>query len=173
MQTGLVQTFGGLFQACLNSTEGPEALVRVIRDETRGYLDERLGEVDLAGMLARRFGSAAGIGSGVLRAFEDAVPTLLPPGPWSRGEVPVFGCPLGEGGDPIRQAAAAVLPPATGDAAVPDEVVLYREYPDVPLSAFPHLGPGWANAYRVAPDTQQCPPHARLDVDRWIDVDSV
>jgi hypothetical protein len=87
--------------------------------------------------------------------------------------VPVFGCPVGEGGDPIRQAAAAVLPPSTGDAAVPDEVVLYREYPDVPLAAFPHFGPGWANAYRVAPDTQQAPPHARLDVDRWIDVDSV
>ncbi len=173
VQAGFEREFGGLFQACLNSTEGPDTLVRVIREETRGYLDERLGEVDLAGMMLRRFGSTSGVGMGILRAFQNALPGLVANGPWSRGEIPVFACPVGEGGEPIRQAAAAVLPPATGDSGVPDEVVVYREYPEVPLSAFPQLGPTWSTAYRAAPDAQQCPPHARLDVDHWIDVDSV
>ena len=52
-------------------------------------------------------------------------------------------------------------------------MLLYREYPRVPLAAVPQLGPAWAAAYRAAPDTQQATPHARTDVTRWTDVDSV
>jgi hypothetical protein len=172
VQAGLERTFGGLYQACLNTAEVTEGLLRIFREETRAYLDARLGEVDLAAMVARHFGSKAFTAEGFVKAYEAALPNLVPDGPWSRSGVAVFASPSGAGGDPIRELAVRVLPAATVFAESRDEVVLYREYPAVPLAALPQLGPTWAAAYRAAPDVQQCTAHSRLDVTKWIDVDA-
>lgn len=163
VQEGLERSFGGLYQACLNSTEGLDGVLRVVREEARAYLDGRVGDADLGSMLARQFGD-----QGLARAFEGAAPTLVGGGPWARDAVAVLAGPDG----PVRQMAAAAAPPTAATTDARDEVLLYREYPRVPLAAVPQLGPAWAAAYRAAPDTQQTTPHARTDVTRWTDVDS-
>src|SRR5581483_2305796 len=61
------------------------------------------------------------------------------------------------------QAAAPALPAGAATTDARDEVLIYREYPAVPLAAVPQLGPAWAAAYRDAPDTQQATPHTRTD----------
>ena len=53
-----------------------------------------------------------------------------------------------------------------------DDVTIYREYPAVPLSAVPHLGPAGSTAYKNLPDSNQCSLHSRLDVTQWTDVDA-
>lgn len=173
IQAGLVKAFGGLFQACLNQTDGPIPVGRVVREEARAYLNERLGDVDLAGMLWRHLGSPSDAAQGIALAFQEAEPRAVGIGPWARQEIPLFGCPTGPGGDPVRETAAHVLPPSTLAAPTDDEIVVYREYPNVPLTALPQVGAAWSAAYKAAPDLQGCPPHARLDVDRWVDIDSV
>jgi len=119
--------------------------------------------------LVRRYGDQQAVADRLLLVFGEAAPSLVGVGPWSRAEVAVAAGPPG----PISEMAAGALPEGTATAEVRDEVILYREYPAVPLSAVPQLGPAWAAAYRDAPDTQQATPHARTDVTRWTDVDSV
>lgn len=173
VQTGLENEFGGLYHACLNSTGGLDGLLRVIREEARSYLNDRLGEVDLAGMFYQRYGTGAAVAEQFTRAHTAANPALVGLGPWAQHEVTVFAGPSGLGGDPLRELAAKTLPPQTTTTVAHDEVVLYREYPAVPLAAIPQLGPGWASAYQTAPEVLQITPHARLDITAWIDVDSV
>jgi hypothetical protein len=171
VQALLEHAFGGVYQASLNSTDGLDEVARVMREESRAYLDARLGEVDLAGMYLQRYGRAAA-GSELLKAYETAAPGLIDVGPWVEKGFGVYAGPTGAGGDPIRDLAKGTLPAGTAATVVPDEVVLYREYPEVPLVAVQQLGPAWAAAYRSAPEFQQSSPHTRLDVTRWADVDA-
>jgi serine/threonine protein kinase len=168
VQEGLERLSGGLYQACLNSTEGLDAVLRVVREEVRAYLNGRVGAADLGSMLLRHHGDPRAATQGLARTFEAASPALVGGGPWSKDAVAILTGPDG----PVRDLAVAAAPRTAITADAPDEVLLYREYPRVPLAAVPQLGPAWAAAYRSAPDTQQATPHARTDVTRWTDVDS-
>ena len=84
-------------------------------------------------------------------------------------EVVVAASPDG----PVRELARGTIPVAglpVADSA--DELTVYREYPAVPLSVLPHLGPAAAAAYATLPDANQCSLHARLDITQWTDVDA-
>ena len=173
VQASLVKQYGGLFQACLNSSDGLASLLRLIQEETRAYLNERLGSVDLTGMFWQRFGTSDEVGRDLARAYADAEPSLIGPGPWRHDEIAILASP-GEANDkPIRETAAAVLPATVLTAESHDEVVILRDYPTVPLAAVPQLGPIWAAAYRASFELQQATAHTRIDITRWIDVDSV
>jgi hypothetical protein len=54
-----------------------------------------------------------------------------------------------------------------------DEIVFFREYPRVPLSSLSQLGPAWQAAYHASSEILQASAHSRVDIDEWIDVDSV
>ena len=173
VQGSLIQQSGGLYQACLNSSDGLAGLLRLIQEDTRVYLNERLGVVDLTGMFWQRFGTSDEVGRTLLRAFEEAEPSLIGPGPWRRDEIAIFASPGVQMDAPIRETAAAVLPATVLTAESPDEVVILRDYPTIPLAAMPQLGPTWAAAYRATFERQQATAHCRTDINRWIDVDSV
>jgi hypothetical protein len=83
--------------------------------------------------------------------------------------VVVVSSPGGE----LREFARRAIPVAGLPVADSrDELTVYREYPSVPLTAVPHLGPTAAAAYQSLPEATQCTPHARLDVTQWADVDA-
>jgi eukaryotic-like serine/threonine-protein kinase len=172
VQVGLEETFGGLYEAGLNAGSGFEKLHQVIREKSKQYLDERLGEVDLAGMLAQRYPTRDRAIRGLERYFEEAKPRLVGGGPWSQQAIEIFATPPGDGGAPIQELVTNLLSPEVIVSDIPDEIFIHREYPQVPLSAIPHLGPSWSAAYRTAPDGLQIPPHSRYDVTDWTDVDS-
>jgi serine/threonine protein kinase len=172
VQEGIEAEFGGVFEACLNSAEGPESLLRIMQRATREYLDERLGEVDLAGMMKQRFGSTSAVNQALHKAYLEACPRLVGSGPWSQSEVVVFSAPEGTAGELLHTLAHQILPDRAHSTFTPDEVVLIREYPQVPISALPQLGPAWSSAYRQAADVLPTTPHARVDITQWIDVDA-
>jgi hypothetical protein len=88
--------------------------------------------------------------------------------------VAVVGCPDGPAGEALRELARRAVPVAgLPFADSRDDLTVYREWPDVPLAALPHLGPAAAAAYRALPEVSQCTPHARTDVTAWFDVDAV
>jgi len=163
---------GGLVQACLSSTSGPADVAAVVFEETRSYLEARLGAVDFAAMFAERFRSPQQAERVLEQTYQEAEPAWVGSGPWAAHEVTVLGCPDGPGGEPLRELARRALP--VTDLAVadtPDDLTVYREWPDVPLAALPHLGPAAAAAYQELPEVQQCSAHARLDVTLWRGVD--
>jgi hypothetical protein len=170
-QRRVSEELGGVFEACMNSATGPEVLYRVLRDTARDYLSERLGEVDIAGMMKVKFGPPSAVAEALDRAFAAAAPSAVARGPWSKGEVCVFTAPAGAGGAPVAATAAAILPPTAATATSPDEVVIYREWSRVPLAALDQLGPAWEAAYRAAHDLTQTTAHTRTDITSWLPVD--
>ncbi len=84
-----------------------------------------------------------------------------------------MACPGGASGETLRELARRAIPvaglPITDSR---DDLTIYREWTAVPLAALPHLGPAAAAAYQAMPETNQCTPHARLDVTAWLDVDA-
>lgn len=170
-QRQVSETLGGVFEACVNSADGPEVMYRLLRDTARDYLTERLGEVDIAGMMRSKFGPPAMVTEAVDKAFVAALPGVVGRGPWTKNEVCVFAVPAGTGGTPITHAAGSILPSTAVVTHTPNEVIVYREWPQVPLSALDQLGSGWEAAYRSAPDLTQTTAHTRTDITQWLPVD--
>ncbi len=163
---------GGVFRACLNSAIGAEGVATTVYEETRAHLEMRLGSVDLAGMFAERYRSPQQAERAIEQTFQEAEPPWVGTGPWAAGEVAVVGCPDGPGGEPLRELARRAIPVAgLSIADTPDELTMYREWPTIPLVVLPHLGPAAAAAYQTMPDALQCPPHARLDVTQWTNLE--
>jgi eukaryotic-like serine/threonine-protein kinase len=172
VQAVVEPVLGGVYQGCLNSATGPEGVVAAIYEEARAHLDIRLGSVDLAGMFADRFRTPQQAERVIEQTYQETEPAWLGSGPWASREVAVLGCPSGPGGEPLRELARRAIPIAgLPIAETPDELIVYREWSEVPLSALPHLGAAGAAAYQAMPDAQQFPAHARLDVTQWTSVD--
>ena len=170
-QDALSKQMGGVFESCLNTAEGPTAILRILKQTAQDYLDQRLGEVDFFAMMKQHHGSTQGVASTVAKAIDEAQPALLGNGPWSKNEVCVYLAPPGQSGLRITQQATGMLPPVAMVSELPDEVVIYREHPQVPISALDQLGPAWAAAYKAAPEQSQVSPHSRADITRWVQVD--
>lgn len=162
---------GGLLEACLTSDQGPESVVATVQDEARAYLETRLGEVDLTAMFLERYRTPQQIERAIEQTFQEVEPAGPTVGMAADSEVAVVGCPNGPGGEPLRELARRAIPVAgLPFADVPDNLIIYRERPAVPLAAFPHLGTAGAEAYAALPESQQCSAHARLDVTLWTNV---
>jgi hypothetical protein len=173
VQMSIEPEYGTVFQACLNSVNGSEDVIAAVHEETRLHLDSRLGEANLAAMFAERYPTPELAERALQVTFRDAVPAWVANGPWMTNEVAVLGCPSGSGGDPLRDLARRALPVKELPVAnMPDNLTLYREWPTIPINALPHVGEAGAAAYRTIAETQQCSPHARIDVMSWSDVDA-
>ncbi|HEY1190194.1 MAG TPA: hypothetical protein VGE74_21290, partial [Gemmata sp.] len=173
VQAVLEPETGGLFQVCLNSAAGVEGVIGVVFEETRVHLDRRLGEVGLASMFAERFRTPQQAERAIEQAYQEAEPAWVGNGPWIGSEVVVVACPAGVSGEALRELSRRAIPVAGLPIADSrDDLTIYREWVSVPLAALPHLGPAAAAAYQAMPETNQCTPHARLDVTGWLDVDA-
>ncbi len=171
VQVGIEEHFGGLYQASVNSTLKPEMILDLVRAKARLHLNARLGEVDLGGMFKAKWDGQAEATRAIAEAYRTAKPTLVGNGPWVNHAVTILGTPAAAAGEYLRQVADQAFPAEdkTLFADTPDEVTVYREYPDVPLSALPQFGPAWEAAYATPSEAS---PHARTDVTQWIGVDA-
>ncbi|QEL13623.1 tubulin-like doman-containing protein [Limnoglobus roseus] len=171
VQIGIEEHFGGLYQASVNSTLKPEMILDLVRARARLHLNSRLGEVDLAGMFKAKWGGKPEAAQAVGDAYRTAKPTLVGNGPWVNHAVTVLGTPAAAAGEHLRQLADHAFPSEdkTLFADTPDEMTVYREYPDVPLAVLPQFGPAWEAAYS---SFSEASPHARTDVTQWIGVDA-
>jgi len=107
------------------------------------------------------------------QAYQEAEPAWVGNGPWVGSEIAVLACPGGAFGEALRELARRAIPiaglPVTDSR---DDLTIYREWPQVPLAALPHLGPAAAAAYDAIPEATACSAHARLDVTKWMDADT-
>jgi hypothetical protein len=164
VQAALEVEIGGMFQACLSSPAGARRVVAILREQIREYLDRCIGETDLAAMLGERFGNPSASERAISEAYGEAEPAVAGDGPWAASQVVVVAAPTG----PVQELARRAIPVA-GLPIVDsrDDLTIYREYPAVPWSALPHLGPQAAALYHSLPESNQCSLHARLDVMDW------
>ncbi|MCE9563251.1 MAG: protein kinase [Planctomycetes bacterium] len=170
----ITPTFGGVLQACSSSQTGPDDVVAAIYEETRAHLDLRLGRVDMSLMFAERYRTAGQAEAAIAQTFQNAEPSWIGAGPWSTSEVTVAGCLCGPGGDRLHEVIQRAIPvPGLVIADTPDDLLIYREWPHVPLGVLTQLGPASAAAYQTFADGPGGTVHSRLDVIRWYGADDV
>ena len=172
LQTHIETEFTALFNVCLSSPNMFGTLQGFVESQARSYLAERFGTFSVADMFFARYPDYPAAGGVLRRLYEQALPAVKVP-PSVRGEeVAVFAVPPGAEGEPImRVASHALADTGAVTADTTDEVFVYREFPRLPLTALPQLGPLAEDAYRVALDGPNGSPHCRTDVTAWSDVE--
>jgi serine/threonine protein kinase len=170
VQSAVVDQFDGLFNACLNTTDGVGRLLDLLQEETRAYLDARLNDVDLVPMLAAQFRTQEIALSALAQCYREAEPHLTAPGPWSKREIAAVASPAI--GTARNLALSAGIPAEATSIDSRDEIAYIREWPAVPLSTLPQLGAIWEASYQMACELPQGNPHSRGDVPKWVPIDA-
>jgi hypothetical protein len=173
IQLWIEPKYGTVFQACLNSTTGPDDVLRAVYEETRLHLESKLGAGDFAAMFTERHHTPQLAEKALAESFNEAEPAWVGTGPWTASEVAVAGCPAGQEGEPLRELVRRAIPVAgLPFAECPDALTIYREWPGVPMTALPQVGAVGITAFREAADAQQCSPHSRVDIEMWTEIDA-
>jgi hypothetical protein len=130
---------------------------------SREFLDVRLDAADPAAVFFRnRTGSEEDYPL-IGEAFDGSEPDLLSAIEPPPEEVAILAVPPGEVGDRFRAVVAAALPGIEFTPAPQlDDIVFYRECPQIPLEMVPQLGEKGKMAYDAL--RQEACPHSRIDV---------
>jgi eukaryotic-like serine/threonine-protein kinase len=171
LQAQIEREFNALFNVCISSVSMLGSLQQTIEEQAKGYLSGRLVDGGLGQMFQARFPSKKAAAQAMLSLYEHAAPPLKLFGP-ERAETVLVAGPDGEAGESVLKCAQDSLPtPPAAYVTSADEVLVYREYAHVPLTALPQLGPLAEDAYKAAMAAQATSPHTRLDVPTWQDVE--
>jgi eukaryotic-like serine/threonine-protein kinase len=166
LQKNITRKFRGLGNVCLKPQEKGPLFRELLLTAARTFLDTKLDHSNPA-MVFFRARTQAGSAEGLLsEAFDEATPDLTPLGTEKPYEMVVLGAPVGDDGDRLLELVRATFPELELTAApLPDDICFYREYPQVPLTDLPQLGPFAREAYQNM--TAEHPAHARADVS-WV-----
>jgi hypothetical protein len=162
VQADLTRKFRGLVGVCLKADRA-DRFVPLFGDAARAFLDARLEKANPAEALTRYRGSGPECLSVLEDAYLGACPSVVPVSK-VRVEVNLLAAPDGPDGDRLRALVEDANPGVDFlSAALPDDVLVYREYPRLPIADLPQLGPAGESAYAAVAATDH-PPHTRHDV---------
>jgi hypothetical protein len=162
-QAEVGKKFRGLVNVCLKADRA-ERFPPLLLDAARRFLDARLEKANPAEALARYRGRGEECRCVLEDAYTAAAPALRPA---ARGavEATILAAPDGPDGDQLRELVAAANPGVEFiPAPLPDDILVYREYPRTPVGELPQLAGPAQQAYLAALGTDK-PPHARGDVE--------
>ncbi len=162
VQADLTRKFRGLVGVCLKADRA-DRFVPLFADAARAFLDARLEKANPAEALTRYRGSGPECLSVLEDAYLGACPSVVPVSK-VKVEATLLAAPDGPDGDRLRALVEDANPGVDfTPAALPDDVLVYREYPRLPIADLPQLGPAGESAYAAVTATD-FPPHARHDV---------
>jgi len=166
LQDAIKSKFRGLTTVCLKPDRAagfPDLLMQ----SAKVFLDARLEHADPAEALTKYRGDGPECATLLTQAFEEAAPHISFIDKRQHVEGTILAAPAGPSGERLRRLALDANPGIEFiPADLPDEVVIVREYPRVPISELAQLGPAGHDAYHAQLATEQ-PPHARTDVS-WV-----
>jgi serine/threonine protein kinase len=171
MEAMLKKQFAALVNVCLSSGNVLAEVEKAMQHTAEEFLAERLGKRNVAEMFLEQHADDAEAVSALTSIFDEAVPQLPHAVvPASKEGLPaelcVLSTPSGPAGERLRILAAQALPDVEWQMACGDEdILLYRERANLPLSELPQLGPVAQDAYRQMSNTEHFTPHCRCDVD--------
>jgi hypothetical protein len=171
MEAMLKKQFTALVNVCLTSSNVLKNVEMAMRHTAEEFLAARLGEMNVAEMfLTHHAGDSEAIAE-IAGFFDEAAPQLPLSAPPTRNggqaaELCVLAAPSGPAGERLQALAAQALPDVEWQAAPGDEdIVLYRERANLPLSELSQLGPLAQDAYRQMSTIEHFTPHCRCDID--------
>lgn len=170
MEAMLKKQFTALVNVCLSSGNVLKNVATAMRHTAEQFVAARLGEWNVAEMFLEQHAEAEQAAAALADYYDKAAPqlplTLTPSKGGPTDELCVLAMPSGPSGERLRVLASAALPDVDWQAAPgDDDIVLYREYANLPLSELPQLGPLAQDAYRQMNATEHFTPHCRCDID--------
>lgn len=169
MEAMLKKQFTALVNVCLgggNAVKNVEAAMRRTAEE---FVAGRIGEMNVAEMFLEQHPDDQAAAA-LTDMFDEAAPELpaaavpAPQGGQSL-ELCVLAAPSDPAGERLRTLAAEALPNVDWQAAMCEEdILVYRECSNLPLSELPQLGPLAQDAYLQMSNAEHFTPHCRCDV---------
>ncbi len=164
MQALLREQFQSLIHVCL----GPGNVLRnvepALQREAERFVEETLSQTNAAELFLDQYADEQAASDALQAAFDEAEPETGG-GSGRRSEVCVLAVPAGDAGDRVRALARKAIPEVDWIAAnSPDDILVYRERPNLPLSGLDLLGPSGQEAYRLMLSAEHFTPHTRTDV---------
>ena len=160
------KNFRKLVTICLKQEKGagfPPVLVEMAHE----FLDARLENANPADALARYRGEGHECLATLTDAFDASTPGAKLITDQKPLEAAILAAPEGAAGDKLRELMSEANPDTQFiPAALNDDIVLFREWPRVPLANLQQLGDTALAAYQAQLGTEH-PPHSRTDVG-WV-----
>jgi serine/threonine protein kinase len=166
VQATIKSRFHSLVNICLTDSGMLKNVEAAILDAAREFVTAHLPRADVAELFFEHHADPEQAAGEVEGYYAEAAPELTPAKPSRLSEVCVVAAPPGPAGDKLRGLFRQALPetethPATGG----DDVVIFRELVNLPLSELELLGPVGQDAYRQMSSADNFTPHSRIDVD--------
>jgi hypothetical protein len=170
MEAMLKKEFTALVNVCLTSGNVLKNVEAAMRHTAEAFLSARLGEINVAEMFLKQHAEEANAVADLAGFFDEAAPQLpasaLSSNARQTAELCVLAAPPGPAGERLRELASQALPEVEWQTAPGDEdIVLYRERANLPLSDLPQLGALAQDAYRQMSAAEHFTPHCRCDID--------
>jgi hypothetical protein len=166
VQVTIKTDFHSLVNICLTDAGVLKNVQVAVLQAAREFVGSRLPPTDVAELFLEQNHDDEGAVGDVAGFFREAAPELAPGRTSRLSEVCVLAAPSGPAGDKFRELARAALPTVEiHPAAGTDDVVIYRELTNLPLTDLEQLGPVGQDAYRQMNSAENFSAHSRMDVD--------
>jgi serine/threonine protein kinase len=168
VQELIQQQFRALVDVCLASSNLLDELEAAMQREVEAFVGSRLAGTSVAEMYLARHSQEGNILEDLVGMFEEATPELAGPRTTHQREFCLLATPSGTAGEQLCSLAQQALSDREFIVAPStDDIVLYREVPQVRLADLEQLGPLAYEAYRLLSSVEHFTPHSRIDIKEW------
>jgi serine/threonine protein kinase len=165
-QNAIKERFHSLANVCLTDASVLKGVEEALLETAREFVSGRLPRTDVAELFMEQNPDLEHAQGEVEAYYAEAAPELSPGRPSRLSEVSVLATPPGEAGDQLRELIKKALPETELHLAPSDDdLLIYRELTNLPLSELEQLGPLGQDAYRQMTSAENFTPHSRSDVD--------
>lgn len=165
MQEMIKKKFTALVDICMGSANVLKNVEKEMLTTGQQFAEGMLGETDVAQMFLERELDGEQQLNEVKHFYDEATPELVPSKHIQPDTLTVLATPGTEAGASLQKLARSALPDVEIHSAVSaDDVVVYREIVNLPLSSLPHIGQSSLVIYRQMTSTDNFTPHTRTDL---------
>ncbi|HEY3789473.1 MAG TPA: tubulin-like doman-containing protein, partial [Urbifossiella sp.] len=163
LQQETSRKFRGLAAVCLKPLEKGPLFRELLLARSREFLDAKLDSADPAAVFFRNRSGGPDDYPLIGEAYKGAIPEMIGYSGKQPDELAILAAPAGVEGDRFRSLVAAALPGVEfTPAALPEDIVFYREFPRLEMTDLPQLGEHARTASEaIGPDH---PLHSRIDI---------
>jgi serine/threonine protein kinase len=168
VQQVIRRQFSALVHVCMTSANLLRSVEVAMQREAENFVGARLPRTTVVDLYLEQQGSDEEIQGDVLSIFDEAAPILSDKRQAGSPQICILASPPGEAGERFRESAQQAVPDhelILIDSA--EDMVMYREFPQVPLAGLEQLGPLAYEAYCQVNSVENVTPHSRSDIQEW------
>jgi serine/threonine protein kinase len=160
--------FGGLMHVCLTPANMIKELQEVMEREAESFIENLISSMSVAETYIASHGSVEETLQDLAVIYRDAAPALEPAAGHSHSEICLVATPPGPAGKQFNELLQQAVPGAEIEPVSNcDEILIYREVPNLTLAELEQLGPLGYEAYRQMSTVENFTPHSRSDIVEW------